>query len=99
MELATGVVNGELPGDGGALLVARGLPGRDLGDQRVAVADAPNQDANELHQWALDGAQSLWQSGHYHEAVRAAAFKVNAKTQNKLTPGADRATRLACSDR
>jgi hypothetical protein len=41
VELATGVVDGELPGDSGALLVARGLPGGDLGGLRVAVADAP----------------------------------------------------------
>src|SRR5215207_58873 len=40
MQLATGVIDGELPVDGGALLVASGLPGGDLGDEGVAVADA-----------------------------------------------------------
>ncbi len=29
-------------------------------------------------------ARSLWQSGHYREAVTAASVKVNAETQNKL---------------
>jgi len=34
------IVDGELPADGGALLVAGVLPGGDLGDEGVAVADA-----------------------------------------------------------
>ena len=43
MQLASGVVDGELPVDGGVLLVAGGLPGRDLGHQGVAVTDAAAQ--------------------------------------------------------
>ena len=39
MQCATGVVQGELPTDGGLLLVPGGLPGGDFGDERVAVAD------------------------------------------------------------
>ncbi|MEU3146435.1 MULTISPECIES: TIGR02391 family protein [unclassified Streptomyces] len=31
-----------------------------------------------------DGARSLWRSGHFREAVTAAARKVNAETQNKV---------------
>lgn len=46
--------------------------------------DAPTLSASSLHEWAWEGARSLWQSGHYREAVRAAAVKVNAETQNKL---------------
>lgn len=46
--------------------------------------DAPTLSASSLHPWAWEGARSLWQSGHYREAVRAAAVKVNAETQNKL---------------
>lgn len=46
--------------------------------------DAPSLRASALHPWAWEGARSLWQSGHYREAVRAAAVKVNAETQNKL---------------
>ena len=34
------VIDGELPADGGALLVAGVLPGFDLGDEGVTVADA-----------------------------------------------------------
>jgi hypothetical protein len=45
---------------------------------------APSLSASALHSWAWEGARSLWQSGHYREAVRAAAVKVNAETQNKL---------------
>lgn len=32
----------------------------------------------------MGGARSLWQSGHFREAVTAAARKINAETQNKL---------------
>src|SRR3954447_6779166 len=43
MQLASCVVDRELPVDRGALLVTGGLPGGDLGDQGVAVADAAAQ--------------------------------------------------------
>lgn len=46
--------------------------------------NAPRIKASSLHPWAWDGARSLWQSGHYREAVTAAARKINAETQNKL---------------
>lgn len=46
--------------------------------------NAPTLDASRLHPWAWEGARSLWQSGHYREAVTAAARKINAETQNKL---------------
>jgi hypothetical protein len=46
--------------------------------------DAPHLDASKMHPWAWEGARSLWQSSHFREAVRAAATKVNAETQNKL---------------
>jgi hypothetical protein len=46
--------------------------------------NAPRLNAAHLHPWAWDGARSLWQSGHYREAVRAACVKINAETQNKL---------------
>jgi hypothetical protein len=45
---------------------------------------APQLDAARLHPWVWEGARSLWQSGHFREAVRAAAVKVNAETQNKV---------------
>lgn len=46
--------------------------------------NAPVLSASNLHPWVWEGARSLWQSGHYREAVRAASVKVNAETQNKL---------------
>lgn len=46
--------------------------------------DAPTLNASRLHPWVWDGARSLWQSGHYGEAVEAAAKKVNAEAQNKV---------------
>jgi hypothetical protein len=46
--------------------------------------NAPQLDAGNMHPWAWEGARSLWQSGHYREAVRAASVKLNAETQNKL---------------
>lgn len=49
-----------------------------LGDTapRISVAD--------LHPWVWSGASSLWQSGHFREAVEGAIRKLNAETQNKL---------------
>ncbi|MFJ5233057.1 TIGR02391 family protein [Kitasatospora sp. NPDC088391] len=46
--------------------------------------NAPHLSAASMHRWAWEGAQSLWQSGHFREAVTAAARKVNAETQNKV---------------
>lgn len=46
--------------------------------------DAPQLSAAVMHPWAWEGARSLWQSGHFREAVTAAARKVNAETQNKV---------------
>lgn len=46
--------------------------------------NAPQLNAARLHPWIWGGARSLWQSGHYREAVRAAATQLNAETQNKL---------------
>ncbi len=46
--------------------------------------NAPSLDASQIHPWVWEGARSLWNSGHFREAVRAASVKVNAETQNKL---------------
>jgi len=46
--------------------------------------NAPVLSAAGMHPWAWEAARSLWQSGHYGEAVRAATVKVNAELQNKL---------------
>lgn len=46
--------------------------------------NAPQLNAARLHPWIWDGARSLWQSGHYRQAVTDAATKLNAETQNKL---------------
>jgi hypothetical protein len=43
---------------------------------------APQLDASNLHPWIWEGARSLWQSGHFREAVASAAIKLNAETQN-----------------
>lgn len=52
---------------------------------RVKLGDnGPQISASALHPWAWEGARSLWQSGHFREAVTAAARKINAETQNKL---------------
>ncbi|MGW7295397.1 TIGR02391 family protein [Streptomyces xiamenensis] len=45
---------------------------------------APDLSAATMHPWVWEGARALWQSGHYREAVSAAARKVNAETQNKV---------------
>ncbi|WNI12104.1 TIGR02391 family protein [Corynebacterium sp. Z-1] len=46
--------------------------------------NAPELSAAELHTWIWDGAQSLWQSGHYREAIGGAIRKLNAEAQNKV---------------
>jgi hypothetical protein len=46
--------------------------------------DAPELNAGSMHPWVWDAARSLWNSGHYREAVSAVAVKVNAEAQNKL---------------
>lgn len=46
--------------------------------------DAPHVSASDFHSWIWSGAESLWQSGHYREAVEGAIKKLNAETQNKL---------------
>lgn len=46
--------------------------------------NAPELSAAELHPWVWSGAKSLWQSGHYREAVEGAIRKLNAETQNKV---------------
>jgi uncharacterized protein (TIGR02391 family) len=46
--------------------------------------DAPDLSAAALHPWIWSGASSLWQSGHYREAVEGASKKLNAETQNKV---------------
>lgn len=45
---------------------------------------APQLHADRLHPWVWKGAQSLWASGHYADAVETAAKMVNAELQNKL---------------
>lgn len=46
--------------------------------------NAPGLSAADLHSWIWSGAKSLWQSGHYREAVEGAIKKLNAETQNKV---------------
>lgn len=46
--------------------------------------NAPEFSASEFHSWIWEGAKSLWQSGHYREAVAGAIRKLNAETQNKV---------------
>jgi uncharacterized protein (TIGR02391 family) len=46
--------------------------------------NAPELSAAELHDWVWSGAKSLWQSGHYREAVEGAIKKLNAEAQNKV---------------
>ncbi|MGY0488323.1 TIGR02391 family protein [Streptomyces sp. WG-D5] len=57
---------------------------RDAEVQEKLGDSAPRMSANTMHPWVWEGAKSLWQSGHYREAVGAAGRKVNAETQNKL---------------
>jgi len=57
---------------------------RDAEVRRRLGDNAPRLSAAAMHPWVWDGARSLWHSGHFREAVTAAARKVNAETQNKV---------------
>ncbi|GGK23504.1 hypothetical protein GCM10011583_64300 [Streptomyces camponoticapitis] len=57
---------------------------RDAEIRQRLGGDAPQLSAGSMHPWVWDGARALWQSGHFREAVTAAARKVNAETQNKV---------------
>lgn len=46
---------------------------------------APKLSASRLHAWVWDSAKTLWNSGHYRDAVAAAARGVNAMTQSKIS--------------
>ncbi|MGH3922617.1 MAG: hypothetical protein ACRDTT_07075 [Pseudonocardiaceae bacterium] len=41
--------------------------------------NAPQLDASRLHPWIWEGARSLWRSGHYRDAIGAAAIKLNSE--------------------
>ncbi|MFB9430605.1 TIGR02391 family protein [Streptoalloteichus tenebrarius] len=45
---------------------------------------APLLDAATLHPWVWGSVQGLWSSGHFREAVGAAARAINAQAQAKL---------------
>jgi hypothetical protein len=52
---------------------------------RERLGDSPpHVSASEFLLWIWSGASSLWQSGHYREAVEGAIRKLNAEAQNKL---------------
>lgn len=46
--------------------------------------NAPRLSAASMHSSVWAAAKSLWQSGHFREAVRAASVQVNADAQNKV---------------
>ncbi|MGX1913655.1 TIGR02391 family protein [Streptomyces phaeochromogenes] len=45
---------------------------------------APQLDADTLHPWVWGSIAGLWSSGHFREAIGAAARAVNAQSQAKL---------------
>lgn len=82
--------------DGGNHTINRWLQHREAAQRACALLEqreelqeklgekAPDLNAASLHPWVWQGARSLWESGHYREAVAAAARKVNAEAQNKV---------------
>jgi uncharacterized protein (TIGR02391 family) len=46
--------------------------------------NSPMLSAGSLHPWIWDSCRTLWSTGHYRDAVGAAARALNAKTQQKL---------------
>ena len=58
--------------------------GREEEIEEKLGGNASELSAAELHPWAWSGASSLWQSGHFREAVDGVIRKINAETQNKM---------------
>ncbi len=52
--------------------------------RRILGDSGPKINAGTLHPWIWDAARSLWQSGHYRQAVAQAAIRVNAELQDKI---------------
>jgi len=46
--------------------------------------EGPVVPADQFHPWVWDAARTLWASGHYRQAVQAAATAINVHTQTKL---------------
>jgi hypothetical protein len=46
--------------------------------------EGPVLPADRMHPWVWDAAMTLWDSGHYRQAVHAAATAINAHTQAKV---------------
>lgn len=53
--------------------------------------NSPHIAASQLHPWIWEGARSLWNSGHFREAVSAAVRKINAETQKLIQAFLNRA--------
>ena len=67
---------------------AAGGPDRGmLSDVELAEAifepTGPQLAANEMHQWVWAAAERLWATGHYREALQAAATAVESQVQGK----------------
>lgn len=61
-----------------AVLVRHDELAEKLGD------NAPRLSASHLHPWVWESAKTLWSSGHYRNAVGAAALAINDLTQSKV---------------
>ena len=48
------------------------------------LPDAPVLPADQFHPWVWDSARTLWETGHYRQAVHTAANAITAKAQAKL---------------
>ncbi|MHA3724157.1 TIGR02391 family protein [Leucobacter sp. HY1910] len=65
-------------------LRVRGIADREDEVRRNLGDNSPQISASNLHPWIWEGARSLWQSGHFREAIEGSIRKLNAETQNKL---------------
>ncbi len=67
-----------------AVLRCRTVLAREAELQMNLGDSAPELSASDFHPWVWGGASSLWQSGHFVQAVDGAIKKLNAETQNKV---------------
>lgn len=66
-----------------AMYILSSLERRQELDEKLG-STAPRMAADALHPWVWEAAQAQWSSGHFAEAVRAAAVNLNSRLQNKV---------------
>ncbi len=84
---ATAVIGIESEFDGMRQAITRAIAELEVREEldEMLGDTAPGLSAGTFHAWVWDSAKNLWSSGHYREAVSAAARAINAQVQAKTS--------------